>query len=223
MFILKLAFALIITVVALVLVFRYQKQIKGDSDLGLKAGGAKEQASNPHELEEFIAAYRRDKALGIATAVSPPSAPSPTPTPAPPSPPAASAASAASLVASATASPPAALKARSAFLAGPSKLAFLVLKAGLPDHHVFANTRLADVVDGNLVAALSNLKIDLLVCGKDLGIVAAVDLGNGGQPPSVLDREKQLRLEALGIRYVRLEPGAFPKPADVRRTIYGSE
>ena len=222
MFILKLAFALIITVVALVLVFRYQKQIKGDSDLGLKAGGAKEQASNPHELEEFIAAYRRDKALGVATAAgSPPSTASPTP--APPSPPAASAASAAPPIASATASPPARLKARSAFLAGPSKLSFLVLKAGLPDHHVFANTRLADVVDGNLVAALSNLKIDLLVCGKDLGIVAAVDLGNGGQPPSALDREKQQRLEAIGIRYVRLEPGAFPKPADVRRAIYGSE
>jgi len=219
MLILKLIFALIIIVVALVLVFRYQKQIAAESGLGLKTDIPKEQDSKPQELEEFIAAYRREKALGGASAVTATAAsvaPAPIPIGAatPAVPPGAAAPS--------TAAPLVPLKARSAFLAGPSKLAFLLLKAGLPDHHVFANTRLGDLVDGNLATALSSAKIDLLVCSKDLGIVAAVDLGNGGQPPSALDREKQQRLQAAGIRYLRFEPGAFPKPAEVRSTIYGS-
>ena len=197
MFLFKLVLALAIIVGALVLVFRFQKQIQsgGSSGTDKKPDGAR-----AAELEEFIAAYRRDKATGQAL-----------PNPASAQPAAAPSAAAAA----------GAAKARAAFLSGPAKLAFLVLKAGLPDHHVFAHTRVSDLMEGTSVPALANLPIDLLVCSKELGIVAAVDLNNGTQSDALLAREKEQRLRSLGIRYLRFAPGAFPRPADVRKLIYG--
>jgi hypothetical protein len=198
MFLLKLVLALAIIVAALVLVFRFQKQIQA----GLKTGAeSKPDGARASELEEFIAAYRRDKGTGQVQA--PPLSAQPSGAPG---------------LAAATA---AAVKARAAFLSGPAKLAFLVLKTGLPDHHVFAHTRVSDLMEGTSAPALANLPIDLLVCSKDLGIVAAVDLNNGMQSDALLAREKEQRLRSAGIRYLRLAPGAFPKPADVRRLIYG--
>jgi hypothetical protein len=197
MFLLKLVLALAIIVAVLVLVFRFQKQFQS----GTASSGTdkKPDGARATELEEFIAAYRRDRATGEAQ---------PNLTAAPPS------------AAAATAAP-AVVKARAAFLSGPAKLAFLVLKAGLPDHHVFAHTRVSDLMDGTTVPALANLPIDLLVCSKDLGIVAAVDLNSGTQSDALLAREKEQRLRSAGIKYLRLVPGAFPKPAEVRSWIYG--
>ena len=37
----------------------------------------------------------------------------------------------------------------------------------------------------------------------------------------LLAREKEQRLRSVGIRYLRFAPGAFPKPAEVRKLIYG--
>jgi hypothetical protein len=196
MFLFKLVLALGIIVGVLILVFRFQKQIQsgGSSNADQKPDGAR-----ATELEEFIAAYRRDKATGQVqsnpTSAQPAIAPAPATT--------------------------AAVKARAAFLSGAAKLAFLVLKAGLPDHHVFAHTRVSDLMEGTSVPALANLPIDLLVCSKELGIVAAVDLNNGTQSDALLAREKEQRLRSVGIRYLRFAPGAFPKPADVRKLIYG--
>jgi hypothetical protein len=201
MFLFKLFLALVIIVAVLLLVFRFHKQIRSGI-VGSTAGpDKKEEGTRTTELEEFIAAYRRDKATGQAQ------------------PNAASAQPAAVPAVPATVTP--AVKARAAFLSGPAKLAFLVLKAGLPDHHVFAHTRVSDLMEGTTVPALANLPIDLLVCSKDLAIVAAVDLNSGTQSDALLAREKEQRLRGAGIRYLRFAPGAFPKPAEVRRLIYG--
>ena len=201
MFLFKLVLALVIIVAVLVLVFRFQKRIQSGTGSSKTGADKKAEGARATELEEFIAAYRRDK----ATAQGQPNATSVQPAAAP---------------AAATAAP-AAVKARAAFLSGPAKLAFLVLKAGLPDHHVFAHTRVSDLMDGTTVPALANLPIDLLVCSKDLGIVAAVDLNGGTQSDALLAREKEQRLRSAGIKYLRLVPGAFPKPAEVRKLIYG--
>jgi len=205
MLLFKLVLALVIVIAALVLVFRFHRRIQAGS-VGPKAGpGKKEEGTRTNELEEFIAAYRRDKGTGQAQ----PSAASAQP--ATLHPPAAGAVVAA-----------AGVKARAAFLSGPAKLGFLVLKAGLPDHHVFAHTRVSDLVEGSNPSALANLPIDLLVCNKDLAIVAAVDLNTGTQSDALLVREKEQRLRAAGIRYLHFEPGALPKPAEMRKLIYGS-
>ena len=219
MFLLKLVLALVIIVAALVLVFRFHKQLKGESvALGLNLGKKKGEDSGSNELEAFIAAYQRDKTVVLngqsaaaapATVIpAPPTAAAPVtpPSPTPPAPPPALA--------------PAGAKARAAFLAGPTKLAFLVLKAGLPDHHVFAHTRVADLIDALTVPALGNLRVDLVVCTKELAIVAAVDLPNGAPTDALIEREKAQHLSTAGIRYVRLELGKFPKPAEVRALIY---
>lgn len=200
MFVLKLVVALVIIIAALVLVFRFHKRIKGE-ETGLGLGKKTDEAGSP-ELEAFIAAYHRDKTLGGAQPTTPP--PEPVTQPAQ----------------TVLAAVPVAAKARAAFLSGPSKLGFLVLKAGLPDHHVFANTRLSDLLDGLAVPALANLRVDLVVCNKDLAVVAAVDLPNGVQTDSPMEREKEQRLRAAGIRYLRFVPGTFPKPAQVRGLIY---
>jgi len=203
MFLFKLLLALAISVGALYLVFRFHRQIQAASSASKAALDKKQESARANELEEFIAAYRRDKGAGQIQ-------------------PNASAQPALPIGAAPTA-PVGAVKARAAFLSGPVKLAFLVLKAGLPDHHVFAHTRVADLVDGVSVGALANLPIDLLVCSKELAIVAAVDLNAGTQSDALLTREKEQRLRAAGIRYLRLAPGAFPKPAEVRRLVYGEQ
>jgi hypothetical protein len=121
----------------------------------------------------------------------------------------------------ATAPAAAGWKSRQTCLSGGIKLGFLVLKAGLPDHHIFANTRLGEVVDVPVGNTLGNLRIDLLVCSKDLAIVAAVDVPAGPEANTPPEREKEQRLRAAGVRYFRFAPRALPKPGEVRRVIYG--
>jgi hypothetical protein len=203
MFLFKLILALAIIVGVLVVVFRYQQQIKGE---GGSKGMAKEERMSNTELEEFVASYRRDKAPGgTQPATLAPVQQSP--------------ASASQTVAVA---PPAAAgwKPRPTFLSGGAKLGFLVLKAGLPDHHVFAHTRMGEVVEVPQGNPMANVGIDLVVCNKDLSIVAAVDVPAGPGPATPMEREKEQRLRAAGIRYFRFAPRALPKPGDVRRVIY---
>jgi len=207
MFLFKLVLALVIIIGVLVLVFRFQKQFKGESGSGKRSG--KEERMGNTELEEFVASYRRDKVAGGTQATAP----------VPVQQSQASAPQAVAAVPPATTA--AAWKSRQTFLAGGAKLGFLVLKAGLPDHHVFANTRLGEVVEVPLGNAMVNLRIDLLVCNKDLAIVAAVDVPVGPEGDTPMEREKEQRLRAAGIRYFRFAPRALPKPGDVRRVIYG--
>jgi len=203
MFLFKLLLALAISVGALYLVFRFHRQIQAASSASNAAPDRKQDGARPSELEEFIATYRRDKGAGqtqpnALAQAAPPISPPPV-------------------------LPASAVKARAAFLFGPAKLAFLVLKAGLPDHHVFAHTRVSDLMDGISLGALANLPIDLLVCSKELAIVAAVDVDAGTQADALLAREKEQRLRAAGIRYLRFAPGAFPKPAEVRKLVCGEQ
>lgn len=206
MFLLKLIVALGIIIGVLVLVYRFQKQISGE---GGSANRTKDERMGNAELEEFIASYRRDKAAGGVQPALPAGAqPAPAPVP--------QAVAAGSV-------PPASAgwKSRQTFLSGGAKLGFLVLKAGLPDHHVFANTRLGEVIEVPQGNAMVNLRIDLLVCNKDLAIVAAIDVPAGPDTGTPAEQDKQQRLRAAGIRYFRFAPRAFPKPGDIRRVIYG--
>ena len=213
MFLFKLILALVIVVAALILVFRYHKQIRSGIVGSTAAPDKKADGARAAELEEFIAAYKRDRDSARAQRDGSPGLPPAQPAMAP-------SANTPPTVAPSAAAPPA-VRARAAFLSGSAKLAFLVLKAGLPDHHVFAHTRVSDLMDGASVPGLANLPIDLLVCSKDLAIVAAVDLNSGTQSDALLAREKEQRLRGAGIRYLRFAPGDFPKPAEVRGLIYG--
>jgi hypothetical protein len=201
--ILKLIIAAGLILLTLFAMLRLQRYLKGESSsLFERKPSRKESTEGPNELEQFIQSYRREKANAggtAATAVAAASAPAP----------------AATAPAAASADAPAA---RRAFLRGPGKLLYLVLKAGLPDHHVFANCRLSDVLDST-PQGWGEARVDFVVCRSDLQAVAVIELNVPGAPDAAR-RDLAQPLAAAGIRYLRVQPPALPKPAEVRALIY---
>jgi hypothetical protein len=209
---LKLALAAVIILVTFVAMVRIQRHLKGD-DGGSWFGNKprRDEPQGPNELEQFIQAYRREQG-----GPGDPSAPSPAAQPAP-------ALSADSVhAASAASSAPAAPRAHPAFLVGPKKLMYLVLKSALPDHHVFANCCVADLLELRPGAppALRQARADFVVCHRDLRVVAVVDVMAPGAPSDALKQAVQEQLSAAAIHYLRVQPPALPKPAQVRALIY---
>ena len=116
-----------------------------------------------------------------------------------------------------------------AFLQGPTKVLYLVLKAALPDHHVFVYTRLTDVVKpiGRPMtpqgrAQFAQARMDFVVCNKVLNVVALLDISDGTRPDDPMKQHLQPQLAAAGIRYARVAPDAIPKPAEARQLVYPS-
>jgi hypothetical protein len=115
------------------------------------------------------------------------------------------------------------------FLSGSAKVLYLVLKAALPEYHVFANARLTDAVkqvgrpatpQGR--AQFAQARVDFVICNKDLVVVALLDLSDGTRPDDPLKQQLQTRIAAAGIRYVRVAPNAIPKPQEARSLVLGS-
>jgi len=186
--IVKFAVAILIVVGVLFLLRHFHREIRGDGSMSSPRMDTKQSSSeSAHELESFIAAYRREKE---AT-----SAPEPVP-----------------VVTS--------WSARKSFLAPPTKLCFMVLKAALPDHHVFCNARLVDALELHAGHPLAQAPIDIVVCNKDLAPIAAIDVCNVYERNTPAEREKSERLQSAGIRHLRFTPNAIPKPAEIRDLIY---
>lgn len=182
--------------------YRIQRRIKGEGAEGPVARKKREPESSL-DLEQFIAAYRRSKAAPEPPRANPGAAPAPAGPPTPP------------------------IKPKDNFLGGPNKLFYLVLKAALPDHQVFANVRLSDAVQlagqpatPHARAQLAQARIDFLVCNKALAIVAYVDISDGNRADDVLKRQIEPFLNTSGVRYLRVPPTAIPRPAEVRALIY---
>jgi hypothetical protein len=208
MMLLKLTLAVVILVATIIGMARVKRHLDGDSGGSLFGSARKrEERASRTDLEEFVQAYRREHggAGGAARqALAAPAAASPaTATPA----------------AGAPHPSPTAPRARAAYLDGAKKVMYLVLKSGLPDHHVFANCNLAELFEAGaaLPPAFSQARADLVVCRSDLRAVAVVDVG---APADALNRALEAQLTSAGIRYVRVQPPALPKPAQVRALIY---
>ena len=204
----KLTIAGAIVVAALIGLVRFQRYLRGESG-GLFSGStAREPRADATDLEAFVAAYRRDKGAAdratsqpqIPAAVAPPAAPdSATPVD----------------------------KGPRAFLQGPAKVLYLVLRAALPDHHVFVYTRLTDVIKpiGRPMtpqgrAQFAQSRMDFVVCNKELNVVAMLDISDGTRPDDPMKQQLHPQLAAAGIRYVRVAPNAIPKPAEAKRLVY---
>jgi hypothetical protein len=110
--------------------------------------------------------------------------------------------------------------ARKSFLAPHTKLCYLIVKAALPDHHVFCHARLADALELHSAHPLASSRLDIVVCNKELSPIAAIDICNQDERNTPAEREKSERLQSAGIRYLRFTPGSIPKPAEVRDLIY---
>ena len=208
----KLTIAGFIVIAALVGLARFHRHLRGESGGLFPGRKAREPKSEASELEAFVAAYRRDKAAGGNPAASPVQAPVPA-SPAPAGP-----------VQAAAQLPD---KAPRAFLQGPAKVLFLVLRAALPDHHIFVYTRLTDVIKpiGRPMtpqgrAQFAQSRMDFVVCNKALDVVALLDISDGTRPDDPMKQHLQPQLAAAGIRYIRVAPTAIPKPAEAKQLVY---
>jgi hypothetical protein len=204
------ALLLVGMIVGLYLLPRY---LKGEKiGFPLLARAAAQKVDSGDDLERFMAAYRRDKAQSGAASAQPAAhASAPRPTARPPA------------FAMATVKP------KGAFLAGPNKLLYLVLRTALPDHQIFPNVRLADALQiagqpptPQARAQLTQARVDFVVCNKELAVVALVDISDGNRADDVLKRQIEPQINAAGGRYLRVAPTAIPRPAEARSLVCGA-
>ena len=175
--------------------FWFHRWMKGEEGPWFQFGSKKkERRDTAAEMEAFIAAYRAGK-INPAELKS-----EPTPEQSAPE-----LASRATARAAPAASPAAVLRPE-------VKLAYLTLRAGLPDHHVFPGFRLAD-----LGVAAAEVKVDLLVCDAQFRPVAALDVATQAAAPA---GNRAASLQAAGIRYLALAVARMPRPAQIRALIY---
>ena len=102
-------------------------------------------------------------------------------------------------------------------------LLYYVFRTGLPDHEIFTGLTLADVLEPAPAVAgparsgkLLTQRLDLVVCTKQLEVVAGVIIGEVEGGAAVVQC-----LQTAGIRMVRVNPAAAPRHHQVRELIYG--
>ncbi len=117
----------------------------------------------------------------------------------------------------------------------PQAMLYLVFRTGLPDHEIFANVPLGDTVaiDDSLhgeareqrARKLDRLRLDLVVCNKQLEVIAVVTVSRDGAPDPEHTEDTRLVeqcLSAAGVRLVRVDRKALPRHHHVRNLVYGA-
>ena len=122
------------------------------------------------------------------------------------------------------AAPGVASSARERFLGQRETLLYRLLKAGIPDHEIFANVALASVVGSRNeqeTRRLAQYRLDFVVCDKGMKVVAAVGLEAAAiQSPGEQHFIAEC-LKAAGIGLVRLNPAALPRREEIRALVCG--
>lgn len=177
---------------------RIMRSMRGGSGSGLdlSVGRGKKGNAGANELEQIIAAHRAGNGTNGSMDAPPTIAPTLAPQPAAPRP------------------VPALLQAP-VMLSGAAKLAYLVFKAGAPDHQIFARVALGELLPVELAGAdLGRHAFTLVVCRPDFTVAAAVDIADPvtNQRMAMVDRT----LQSASIRHIVLDPRQMPKPKDVR-------
>jgi len=109
-------------------------------------------------------------------------------------------------------------------LSTQTALLYYVLRSGLPDHEIFINVPVSNLIEapaqnyeaGQKMRQLAAARADFVVCNKQMEIVAAV-LVNGSTGAGLIEE----CLQNAGIRAVRIDLAAPPKHAQVRTLVYG--
>lgn len=149
---------------------------------------------------------------GAAPAPAPVPAAAPVPVPAVPK-----------AAAPAVAAPPANVPADTRFLGKVQTLVYRLLKAGVPDHEVFANVTLAAVIGSRNeqeARRLAQYRVDFVVCDKEMKVVAAVEVETGA-PMAGEQRFKADTLKAAGIGLVHVNAAALPRREEIRGLVLG--
>ena len=170
-----------------------------------RKAGAREAASKKRFDEIFLA-----RPAGPPNDAPPPAAP---PSGAPPTMPPQARPTAAG------AAPPA----RDRFLGQRETLVYRLLKAGIPDHEIFANVGLASVVGGKTeqeARRLAQYCLDFVVCDKGMRVVAVVEMDAAGGAQGMGEQRFIADcLKAAGISLVRLNPAALPRREEIRALV----
>ena len=110
----------------------------------------------------------------------------------------------------------------------PTALLYYVFRTGLPDHEIFTGLTVADVLDTDPATLASGKagklmaqRLDLVVCTKQLEVVAGVVIGGGEVIGGGADYVGEC-LRGAGIRIVRVDPKAAPRHHQVRELVYGT-
>jgi uncharacterized protein DUF2726 len=123
------------------------------------------------------------------------------------------------------ASPPAPAFPKGRFLGQRETLVYRLLKAGIPDHEVFANATLATVVGGKNeqeTRRLAQYRLDFVVCDKAMQVVAVVEMeAAGGIQAAGEQRFKTDSLKAAGIRLVHVDAGKLPRRDEIHALVCG--
>lgn len=198
--------------IALYVWFRFHRSITRGEEFSLwPARDAPRDEDSNQTIESFVAAYRSGNAGLPAAAPGAALA-----QPALAAPPSVAVSAPAPAASSQKASTP---EQGEAFVSGAVKVAYLVVKAGLRDHHVFAHTAMAKLPGGRQSdPAVAQATLDLLVCNAEMKPVAAIDIIGPDAGPADAARLAYLRM--LGIRYLRLSVKSLPKPDAVRALLY---
>lgn len=111
-------------------------------------------------------------------------------------------------------------------------LLYYVFRTGLPDHEIFAGLALSDVLEvaagasgmqrEHILRKLGQHRLDLVVCTKQLDVIAVVVGSNSAPGAQITDAQFANRcLQAAGVRVVSIDPAAPPRHHQVRTLIYG--
>lgn len=167
---------------------------------------------------QALSAGRMEELLGVAIHAPPPE--SPLPIPAPP---------AASFETKAT--PPVPYVMRDRLLTPPQTLLYYLLKTGMPDHVIFAQTPVGAVLDpGSGLAAYAREEqarifarhvVDFVIADKSTHPVAVVKLTSGGETQQGALVLMRTWFAAAGVRYVELDATALPRKESVRALVLG--
>lgn len=116
------------------------------------------------------------------------------------------------------------------FLNPSETLVYYLLRAGIPDHAVFAKVPLASLVFTSGTGAdreyqarrLSQHHVDFVVCDRNMRVAAALELRHAGIADAAGNpRFVAETLRAAGIRMVEINAAAMPRREEIRKLVLG--
>jgi hypothetical protein len=110
---------------------------------------------------------------------------------------------------------------------------YLLFRTGLPDHEIFANVALSELLDPapelrgidreQRLRKLGQTFLNIVVCNKQLEIVAVVLYPAADAQAAEAQRYAEYCLGAAGIRLVRIDPAALPRHHQLRALVYAED
>ncbi len=206
----KIVAGFVIMMAVIVAWFRIMKHLRGDRGSGVDVSMPKRRKRRADEgvndLERFIQSHRTGESERPGAAALDPVA--------------TAAAAAPARTTSAPGNTVPAAMSTPTLLTGVHRLLYLILKTGLPGHHVFPRVMLRDLVPAATARAdVGAHALAFVVCKSDFSAIAAIELAPLAD--SVRTEFVQRALAASGIRHVVLDASALPRPDAVRALVYG--